>query len=234
MTPDPAFQIKNFISLLKDFSSPNVFNPWADMDPENDVGKDSPLIRCGQLAAYLGERIGKARYVLMGEAIGYQGGHFSGIPMTSERILLGHMADKGISAAAPFSSIKGRRTSRESVRPSGFTEPTATIVWGSLLPMGIDAKDFVIWNTFSWHPYNPAKGLLSNRRPDDGELSAGSEALRMFLSLFEEAEIIAVGKTAYGELKKMGLHPMEVRHPANGGAGKFREQIGRILSFGTR
>ncbi|MDH3973897.1 MAG: uracil-DNA glycosylase [Deltaproteobacteria bacterium] len=220
----------HFINLLKDFSSPGVFNPWNDVDAENDISGESPLIRTGHLHAYLTERTGKAKYILMGEAIGYQGGHFSGIAMTSERILLGHMKGKGIGAEDVFTSISPRRTSRESVRPNGFTEPTASIVWGSLLNMGVAPADFVIWNTFAWHPYNPAKGMLSNRKPTDDELASGIPVLKAFLSVFPEAKVIAVGKVAEKELESLAIDCLEVRHPANGGAGKFRQQIGKIVS----
>lgn len=228
-----ADKIKDFISLIKKFSSPNVFNPWRDSDLENDIGSKAPLIRSAQLSAYLGERIGKAKYCLMGEALGYQGGHFSGIAMTSERILLGHLLSKGIKPEYPFSSITPRRTSKESVRPMGFTEPTATIVWSSLLKSGISPHDFVIWNTFAWHPYNKAKGMLSNRKPTDEELQAGIPALKAFMELFPEIKIIAVGKVAEKELGNLGIESISVRHPANGGAGKFRIQTSEIIKNQT-
>lgn len=219
-----------FLKLLSNFSAPNVFNPWNEVDPENDINEESPKIRARQLKAYLEERAGKAKYILMGEAVGYQGGHFSGIAMTSERILLGHMRRKGISPEDVFTSISPKRTSRESVRPTGFTEPTATIVWACLLNMGVDPRDFVIWNTFAWHPCDPAKGMLSNRRPTDDELSSGMLVLKAFLDLFPGAKVIAVGKVAEKELEKLGIPCSEVRHPANGGAGKFRQQMETIVS----
>ena len=226
MTKSPDY----FISLLKDFPQlPNVFNPWRDIDPENDLGPEAPVIRREQLKAYLSERIGKASYILMGEALGYQGGHFSGIAMTSERILLGHQKNKGIEPEHVFNSVSPRRTSRPSVRPHGFTEPTATVAWGSLLNMGLDPRAFVIWNSFACHPFDSAKGLLSNRKPLEEELDAGEPVLRQFLSLFPDSLIIAVGNVAGERLETLGIDFIKVRHPANGGVGKFRQQLGEIL-----
>ena len=81
--------IDDFLQLLKASPDGAVFNPWWAIDDENDIGPRSPAIRRKHLAVYFRERFGKARLVIVGEALGYRGGHFSGIPMTSERILLG-------------------------------------------------------------------------------------------------------------------------------------------------
>ncbi len=226
--------IEEFIEMLEASPKGKLFNPWYDPDEEHDLGPEAPGIRRAQLAAYLSERIGKVRYVLMGEALGYQGGHFSGIAMTSERILLGHHRAKGIEPEDVFSSLAPRRTSRPEVRETGFSEPTATIVWECLLKLGVDPRSFVIWNTFAWHPFNPGKGILSNRRPTDEELAAGLPLLKAFLSLFPESTVIAVGKVAEKGLKALGIDCLEVRHPANGGAGKFRQQVGAIVGGGGR
>jgi hypothetical protein len=81
-------QLDKFLRLLKTSPSDGVFNPWWQIDEENDIGPHAPAIRRKHLAVYFRERLGKARLAIVGEALGYRGGHFSGIPMTSERMLL--------------------------------------------------------------------------------------------------------------------------------------------------
>src|SRR6266481_8989551 len=110
----------NFLRLLKRSPSGAVFNPWWEVDAENDIARAAPIIRRQQLRAYLRKRLGKAKLVVIGEAVGYRGGHFSGIPMTSERILLGEKKDRGIEPEQVFSSIKARRTSKPRICPDGF------------------------------------------------------------------------------------------------------------------
>src|SRR5947208_7688586 len=102
--------LEQFIGMLKKSASGSVFNPWCEMDEENDVGPNAPTIRREQLRAYLRKRVGKAKLGVIGEALGYRGGHFSGIPMTSERMLLGKMKDSGIEPKQIFSGITPRRT----------------------------------------------------------------------------------------------------------------------------
>src|SRR5690242_7877477 len=103
--------LDHFLRLLRKSPSGAVFNPWWEVDEENDIGRHAPAIRRRQLRAYLRKRVGKAKLALIGEALGCRGGHFSGIPMTSERILLGKKKHDGIEPEQVFSSIKPRRTS---------------------------------------------------------------------------------------------------------------------------
>ena len=65
--------------------------------------------------------------------------------------------------------LKPRRTSKPDLIEYGFSEPTATIVWGTLLSLGMGACEFVLWNAFPWHPFDERQGLLSNRRPTGKE-----------------------------------------------------------------
>src|SRR6266699_6988007 len=154
--------VDDFLRLLQESPPRGVFNPWWEVDKQNDIRRNAPEIRREQLRAYLGERVGKAQLAVIGEALGYRGGHFSGIPMTSERILLGKKENAGIKPEHVFSSFNARRTSRREQCPDGFSEPTATIVWSSLLRLGLKPEEFVLWNAFPWHSFNPRRGLLSN------------------------------------------------------------------------
>ncbi len=120
--------VDNFLRLLKRSPSGAVFNPWWEVDEENDIARAAPIIRRQQLRAYLRKRLGKAKLALIGEAVGYRGGHFSGIPMTSERILLGRSNKVRMKSDELFSAVKPRRTSKPEKCPEGFSEPTATIV----------------------------------------------------------------------------------------------------------
>ncbi|MCR4343919.1 MAG: uracil-DNA glycosylase [Candidatus Scalindua sp.] len=206
----------------------NVFNPWSCRDEENDIGPDSPAIRLLQLKQYLLERK-NAKYLLVGEALGYQGGHFTGIAMTSERILLGKMRHKSITPEHVFSGIEPQRTSMPSVKKDGFTEPTATIVWERLITSGFDMRDFILWNALPWHPYKPEKGILSNRTPSDNEFEKGKPVMLELLKSVNVTKIIAVGEKSRIQLGEMGIDASMVRHPANGGAPKFREQIIQVI-----
>ena len=223
-------RLSDFLAQLADSPSlTGVFSPWADMDEQNDINSHCPGIRRRQFHHYLKTRLKTADYLLVGEALGYQGGHFTGIPMTSERILLGHQEQRGISPDAVLSGLKPERTSRPEKMPKGFTEPTATIVWQTLLQLPVSGLDFVLWNAFPWHPFDTAQGMLSNRKPTSKEMSRGSDILRDFLRLFPHRKVVAVGKVSETWLKKLGVDAVSVRHPAQGGAKQFRAQIAQLI-----
>jgi uracil-DNA glycosylase len=215
-------QLDKFLRVLKSAPCGAVFNPWWQIDKENDIGPHCPAIRRKHLAVYFRERLGKARLAIVGEALGYRGGHFTGIPMTSERMLLRKQQHI-------LSGMKPRRTSKASVCPNGFSEPTATIVWGALLKIGALPDEFVLWNAFPWHSFDPRRGLLSNRTPNKSEQLSGRPVLKAFLELFRSEQIVAVGKIAAAQLEQIGVNALCVRHPASGGAKLFRQQIARIV-----
>ncbi len=220
---------ESFVASLSHYRESAVFNPWGEVDLQHDRDDRGPEIRRRQLLHYLQERIGVADTLLCAEAIGYQGGHFSGIPMTSERLLLGGLQHKNLHPKMVFKHLLPQRTSREDLKPLGFTEPTATIVWGFLADQGIDPRRVVLWNAFPWHPYHLEKGLLSNRTPKDTELEVGHQMLKQLLELGQFKQVVAIGEKSSLQLEQLAIAAIKVRHPANGGAGKFRLQMLELL-----
>ena len=153
--------------------------------------------------------------LLIGEAPGYQGCHYSGVAFTNEALLL-----KG---SIPRMTLKGRITSR--LRP--WCEPSATVVWGALHANGL-AERTVLWNAFAWHPHR-ANQLHSNRTPTEEELRAGRDVLEAVVRRFRGARLIAVGKVAARTLTLLGYPPHEaLRHPSMGGANEFRAGLAAL------
>ncbi|PYJ23470.1 MAG: hypothetical protein DME92_01000 [Verrucomicrobia bacterium] len=225
-----AKSLREYLQLLKKSPSGAVFNPWWEVDEQNDIGRNAPAIRRHQLRAYLQKRLGKAKLALIGEAVGYRGGHFSGIPMTSERLLLGRSEKVPMRSNDFFSDINPRRTSKPEKCPDGFSEPTATIVWGTLMRHSLRPDHFVLWNAFPWHSFDSRCGLLSNRMPTKSERAAGLPVLKTFIELFPCDQVVALGKIAAAQLEKLNVNAQCIRHPASGGAKLFRQQIAGIAA----
>jgi uracil-DNA glycosylase len=224
-------ELQHLFDELRNTPEGPFFNPWYETDPNHDLRDNGQEVRRLQLQTYLKERISSAKYLFIAEALGYQGGHFTGIAMTSERILLGyHEPVHGIPPDGAFTTIEARRTSKPEVNEKGMSEPTATIMWKAIYQLGIDPFETVLWNALPWHPYDPKDGLLSNRTPTDSELEKGYPSLKIFLDLFPDGKIIAVGRKAEQSLDAFGISSYTpVRHPANGGAPKFRRQMKDLI-----
>lgn len=226
-------KVHRFLSSLQAYSSAmDTFNPWSDYDPIYDGTTDAPQMRSSQLKAYLACRIKQAKYMLVAEAVGYQGGKFSGAPMTSERILLGNQPE--IPPGIVLPNFTPKRTScpksapSKTVQEQGYAEPTATIVWGLLQTLPLSPWEVILWNIFPFHPFKPEQGRLTNRTPRGAELDNGLEFLRQLVALCPpDVQIIAIGEKSAGTLGSACRR--KVRHPANGGANQFREQLPPLL-----
>jgi uracil-DNA glycosylase len=202
-------KLKQFLGLLQAATPEHVFNPWAMRDEGMDLAADAARLRTQRLAAHLAV---EARYVLVGEAAGYQGCKVSGIPFTSERLLLAGVIPR-------IATPAGRLTSR--LRP--WSEPSATTVWKTLHALGI-AGQTVLWNAYPWHPHRPGV-VLSNRTPTRTERMAGVPVLHAYLSLFPAARVFAVGRNAEISLAELGIGCTPLRHPSMGGAREFARQL---------
>ena len=176
-------KVEEFINKLQGFTKmDNVFNPWQDYDESHDFDESSPQKRCCNLCKYL-KASEKAKYILIAEAPGYQGCHFSGIPMTSERLILDDKNNtyglKGLKRTSDYHEQNNKlakakiytkkdkegKNIAKTVIKNGFTEPTATIVWKQMVDvLRVSPTNFVLWNAFPFHPYSENK-ILSNRKP---------------------------------------------------------------------
>jgi len=202
-----------FFRSLSGAPSPHVFNPWVDRDPETDIARSAPQDRLERLQAHLSK---SARYVLIGEAAGYQGCKVSGIPFTSERLILAGEIPR-------VSTNEVRLTSR--ARP--WSEPSATTVWGTLRRLGI-AEQTGLWNAFPWHPHKPGN-THSNRTPTKIERELGLPLLVRFLLLHRNAQVFAVGRNAEWALRAIEWKATPLRHPSMGGASRFAAQLAAAI-----
>lgn len=203
-------ETQKLIAEIASVELPSVFNPWKQHDVHDLC--DGPARRRSRLRQHFDC---KPRFLLIGEAPGYQGCHFSGVAFTSERLV----CDGKIPRIS--------HTDRITCRDKPYTEPSATVVWGALHDLGI-AADAVIWNAFPWHPHRPGE-MYSNRTPTRDELLAGSEILRKVVALFDGAQIVAVGGKAKHLLTWLGIWKFStVRHPSMGGANEFRNGMAQI------
>jgi hypothetical protein len=204
--------------------APGVVNPYRDADPALDL-PGAAKVRRANLEAYLGW-VGRPRVVLVGEALGFRGGRFSGIAFTGERQICGADGRRlSWSSHLPFAP--------SSRNPELWLEPSGSIVWGAL---GDAAAGVLLWNSFPWHPYGKA-GALSNRTPEPGLWKANLHVLEaLFGEIAESGAVraLAVGRTAQAALGELGIEAPALRHPAHGGAAVFREQLRGHLAAANR
>jgi hypothetical protein len=201
--------LSRFFKLLTADPGGDVFNPWRQRDRLTDAAGNGPKVRRERLAAHLSAAPAR---ILIGEAAGYQGCHVSGVPFTSERLVM--------AGVIPRLSSQGRRLSR---RHRPWSEPSATTVWQTLLALGV-AADTVLWNAFPWHPHRPGR-LQSNRTPTREERARGLLVLEALLAAFPGIPVYAVGRHAEAALRETGRDVVALRHPSMGGATAFRRGL---------
>lgn len=190
---------------------PGSFNPWLQAN-DDDAADNGPARRLAHLRAHAA-RPG-LRLVLIGEAAGYQGCRISGIPFTSEALLI----DGSIPGVAA--------TPRLSTRARPWSEPSARVVWRTLYEQQLADTTF-LWNAFPLHPHAPGEPH-SNRTPTRAELTAGESVLAALRSALPEAVLAAVGNKSSEALSRLGHPHVALRHPAYGGVTEFVAGVERL------
>ena len=207
--------LERFVADLASCDIGRTFNLFRDEMPDYDA-KGGAARRRSNLLHYLDSRV-RAEVVAVGEAPSFRGMRWSGIAFTSERTL--------DSWGAPYR--------RSSLRPEGWTEPSATIVHRVLADLGAEER-VLLWNSVPTHPHRP-DDPLSNRRPSAAEIEAGGAFARRLLELVQPPSVVAIGRVAESILRSiLGTDVPYVRHPANAGAVEFADGMRALLDRALR
>jgi uracil-DNA glycosylase len=210
--------LDDVLSLIEEkvFFTPTIgfslFNQYDSINSDVDL-PNAHEIRRENLRKYLRSFPENPTVIIIGEAPGWRGCRFSGVPFTSEA----QLCDDSL----PF--IKGFQSSNNRLP---YKESTATIFWQH---MGRHHPKFFVWNCTPFHPHEP-NNLLSNRTPLNREITNHLKLLAEMISLIRPMQIVAVGKSAERALQNMkDISFTYVRHPSRGGANDFRVGIEEIF-----
>ena len=147
-----------------------------------------------------------ASVLLLGEAPGWRGMTVTGVPFVSVR-----EAEAGVVPGLELPA-----------HPQAPWEASSRVVWATLQDWRGPVP--LSWPVYPLHPF-VAGTPHSNRTPRPAEVRAGAPvALELIRELGVET-IVAVGRKAQGALAEAGIEAPAVRHPAQGGARMFSEQL---------
>ncbi|MGI6527590.1 MAG: uracil-DNA glycosylase [Caldicoprobacterales bacterium] len=197
--------LKAFVEELAEMEvTPNVYNQYSYEHAENAIRRNNLYIYLQQMQKV------NPKILLVGEAPGYRGCRLTGVPFTSEHLLMNNM--KGLNL---FGKQNGYRLAAENEKL--MKEATATIIWEALTQHNIMV---LAWNAFPFHPHKK-DNALSNRTPLKKELLLGEKPLLQILESFHISKVVAMGNKAAESLNKLGIPHEKVRHPAQGGKSDF-------------
>jgi len=188
-----------------------LFNQYNEKNSAVDL-PNADEIRRGNLKNYLRSFEKRPSVIVIGEAPGWRGCRFSGVPFTSEAQLC--------DGSLPF---KGFQSSNNRLP---YKENAATIFWQY---MSRHHSEFFAWNCVPFHPHESGD-WLSNRTPSKKEIADCLKLLSGLVSLIRPNQIVAIGRSAEHALKdiKNGSF-IYVRHPSHGGANEFRAGMDKVF-----
>lgn len=201
--------IKKLVNFDKSIFKRNIFNPWSEFD-ESDISSNAPKLRVENLKRYLLNQK-NAKYILIAESPS-TGARYSGIALTSEKVINQNNLDYNY-------------TSKKSQNSKYVYELSAKKVWDEILK---SENKFVLWNAFAFNIHEKENRWFEN--PSEEELYQNLDLLNNFLSMFKNAKIIAVGKTAQNALNILKFKDFEsMRHPSNDFQKEFPLQFMKYL-----
>lgn len=207
----------NFVTRLAQAPLDGPANNHYAPAPGDPLLDQANGIRRENLRLYLDYmQVGRPWLLLVGEAPGYRGCRLTGVPFTSEAIILNRHI-------WPFGPQAGFRKTAE--RATVVKEASATIVWSAL---DGQCPPPLLWNAFPFHPHQAGQPN-SNRRPYGWELQVGATFLKELIDLFRPQAIAAVGRSAARALELAGLNMLHaLRHPSHGGKNEFVAGLAQI------
>lgn len=207
--------IEALVSRLSQTTTPpSLFNPFKQVCATHDL-PNAPAIRCRNLTRLL--RVHQqlqTKMLWVFEAPSHLGARRSGAPFVNEANF--REVEEYFGLSEPF---------EKATHTAAKIAPTTRITWK--LARELDLKP-LIWEALPFHPHLPDQPL-TNRKPSAAEILAYKDFLHDVLAIFQPSRVIAVGRVAEEALKLIGVEAAYVRHPAQGGAALFREQIASLL-----
>jgi uracil-DNA glycosylase len=187
-----------------------LFNPYYDLVLKYDL-PEANQIRRDNLRNYICSFTQNPTTLVVGEAPGWRGCRFSGVPFTSEYQL--------VSGILPFDG------NQSSISEAPYKESTATMFWECMKRFH---TRFFAWNCIPFHPFEN-ENHLSNRTPTSEEILVYSELLSEIISAMNPLNIVAIGRSTEKSLENLGVCCSYVRHPSHGGANEFKDGMEKIF-----
>lgn len=147
-----------------------------------------------------------APILLLGEAPGWRGMTVTGVPFTSVREV-----EAGVLPSLELPA-----------EPQAPWEASSRVFWDAMrqwtgpLPLS--------WPVYPHHPFITGQPQ-TNRTPRSSEVRAGGPVAEELIRALDIQTVIAVGRKAQGALAEAGIEAPAIRHPAQGGARMFTEQL---------
>src|SRR5699024_8902359 len=130
-----------FKKLIEDLAntevSPNVYNQYDYTSKNNKIRRKNLLIYLEKIYNF------NPKIILIAEAPGYRGSRITGVPFTSEYLLMNNM--KGLNLFGEKNGFKLPYKKDKLIK-----EATATIIWETMIKYNII---FLSWNAFPFHPH---------------------------------------------------------------------------------